>query len=517
MNSKCPKSPTGEHQYVRGVCIWCGKRLTEEHAPEKEVFVSVMKGAEARGLIKTPEEMRRISGMSPEQLKKYRWEMMEGQVKDCFVFCYDREDEADECYEAIVKAEPPKPVRVVRGNLLTGVPYPYCVWVFFNPEHGDEVDEWLVDVSRPSAPDVYTGVPRTVEYREYLRKGLVRIKKEEELGSPSSSHSSPIRIEYDYRKMTDDQLVEKLISCLEDMLSTWQYEYKSGYDEALDIAEELVRRHPEEFKGVTLKIKGYASDVRELLSHLKEMKKHGKTASKGSFKTQRVEVSFGSPREGRIYTGARYVEFPVFVNGKELKKSCATIRHMILGMLYAKNPHYYEKSRVTWELSYFGNLFDELNEVLGVNLTMKQWLDLDFWVPPRPAGSPLYMYHWIGFKGTKQEAFNHYKTKLEDILRKAVSGKKPERTYQDPMLGRCEYTFFYVINDLYGGWSASCEHGTDRAEYVKVEEVIDKAEKAGMPVSLAGGRWRAVGHEGFGEKVSASEARKLVEQLRRKT
>lgn len=134
----------------------------------------------------------------------------------------------------------------------------------------------------------------------------------------------------------------------------------------------------------------------------------------------KIEVSFGSPREGEIYTGAKYVEFPILVNGQELKKSCATIRHMIRGMLYAKNPHYYEKSHVTWKLSYFGNLYDELNEILGVNLTMKQWLDLDFREPFRPAGSPLYLYHWTGFKGTKQEAFNHFKSKLEEILQKAV-------------------------------------------------------------------------------------------------
>ncbi len=101
--------------------------------------------------------------------------------KSCFVFCYERRQPADEAYSAIAQSKPPHRVTVARGDLLTDVPYPHCVWVFFDPAHSDAVDNWLVDVQRPSAPDVYSGTERTREFLNYLQRGLIRGRSKAEL------------------------------------------------------------------------------------------------------------------------------------------------------------------------------------------------------------------------------------------------------------------------------------------------------------------------------------------------
>lgn len=151
----CPKAPDGKHLVVSGKCIWCEQ---SEVTWKTTAFEALEK-------------------MEPATAQK-RTLVPFGQ--DCFIFCYDRESEADECYAVLARETSPKPVTLVRANLSTGVPYPHCVYVFFSPEHADDVDNWLVDVQRPSAPDLYSGVERAGEYQEYLRRGLIHIKKRTE-------------------------------------------------------------------------------------------------------------------------------------------------------------------------------------------------------------------------------------------------------------------------------------------------------------------------------------------------
>ena len=89
-----------------------------------------------------------------------------------------------------------------------------------------------------------------------------------------------------------------------------------------------------------------------------------------------------------------------------------------------------------------------------------------------------------------------------------------EKEYHDPVIGKCRYKFFYVTNELYGGYSSSCEGGSESTDYMDSSEVVDLAERARMPVSLAGPIWREVEKKGFGEEVSPSQARELIKKLR---
>ena len=90
------------------------------------------------------------------------------------------------------------------------------------------------------------------------------------------------------------------------------------------------------------------------------------------------------------------------------------------------------------------------------------------------------------------------------------------KRFTDPLLGDCSYSFFYITNNLYGGYSAKCAKGSISVDYASPKEMVDLARKAGMNVSLAGEAWIEVGRRGFGEQVSPSEAERLIEDLKKK-
>jgi len=101
----------------------------------------------------------------------------------------------------------------------------------------------------------------------------------------------------------------------------------------------------------------------------------------------------------------------------------------------------------------------------------------------------------------------------------SYSEKVPPTRYgfHDKVLGYCEYDkdSFYITNEMYGGYSYTCEHGRGSEEYAPTSKVLELAEKAGVEqVRLAGDAWKAIGKEGMGEKVTIKEARRLVQQLR---
>jgi len=89
-----------------------------------------------------------------------------------------------------------------------------------------------------------------------------------------------------------------------------------------------------------------------------------------------------------------------------------------------------------------------------------------------------------------------------------------EKKFSDPLLGVCEFEFFYITNHMYGGYSAKCDKGRISVDYADANEVIDTAQKAGMWISLAGSRWKEIGREGFGEQVAPVIARALITKLR---
>lgn len=86
----------------------------------------------------------------------------------------------------------------------------------------------------------------------------------------------------------------------------------------------------------------------------------------------------------------------------------------------------------------------------------------------------------------------------------------------EPVLGRCAYDSFFLVNDLYAGYTAKCEHGSITVDYADPKEIIKLAEKSQMLISLAGDAWKEVGREGFGEIVDYAEATKLLKQLSEK-
>jgi len=90
-------------------------------------------------------------------------------------------------------------------------------------------------------------------------------------------------------------------------------------------------------------------------------------------------------------------------------------------------------------------------------------------------------------------------------------------SFHSEILGRCHYRHFYLTNELYGGYSYQCERGFGSADYVNPNLVLELAEKAGFAtVHLAGGVWELVGRKGWGEEVTVGEARRLVEELRKR-
>ena len=110
---------------------------------------------------------------------------------------------------------------------------------------------------------------------------------------------------------------------------------------------------------------------------------------------------------------------------------------------------------------------------------------------------------------------------VEDILASGGPMNFPrhaprEQTFQDPLLGKCRYTFFYITNDLYGGYSYECENGRGSVDYANARNVVKLAKDVGMEVHLAGQEWKLVGYRGEGEKVSPDEAMRLIDELQAK-
>jgi len=91
---------------------------------------------------------------------------------------------------------------------------------------------------------------------------------------------------------------------------------------------------------------------------------------------------------------------------------------------------------------------------------------------------------------------------------------RQQRTFVDSVLGNCEYRSFYVVNDLYGGWSYKCEHGFGSVDYADPQEVIKLATQATMNVHLAGSTWMQFDRKGLGEEVTPDEAAALVGRVR---
>ena len=128
-------------------------------------------------------------------------------------------------------------------------------------------------------------------------------------------------------------------------------------------------------------------------------------------------------------------------------------------------------------------------------------------------------------KFTEREIHDLYKRQREGkvsivFIHKEVASatnpnaKKP--TFDDPHLGACAYTSFYITNELYGGWAAHCEHGRIDVDYADPEKVVALADDAGMNVSLAGGAWKEIGRKGYGEKVDPMQGLRLLGELKRK-
>ena len=100
---------------------------------------------------------------------------------------------------------------------------------------------------------------------------------------------------------------------------------------------------------------------------------------------------------------------------------------------------------------------------------------------------------------------------------------QPENPGQpgSPKLKR--YKGAYLTNWQYGGYSY-VEADPDKPEhlwthsmvdYADPDEVIAIAEREGLPrISLAGGFWQKIGYQGYGEKVSISEAKKALARAR---
>jgi hypothetical protein len=87
--------------------------------------------------------------------------------------------------------------------------------------------------------------------------------------------------------------------------------------------------------------------------------------------------------------------------------------------------------------------------------------------------------------------------------------------FEDTLLGKCRHTSFFIVNDLVGGYSAKCTSGSEYADFVPVDKIIDMAKEQNMSIALAGGEWQKVGKKGFGELVKPEEAILLVSKLRK--
>jgi hypothetical protein len=85
--------------------------------------------------------------------------------------------------------------------------------------------------------------------------------------------------------------------------------------------------------------------------------------------------------------------------------------------------------------------------------------------------------------------------------------------FEDETLGKCTYTTFFIGSELYGGYNAKCARGSMAVDYANPQEVIMRAANAKMPVHLAGDLWKKIGREGWGERVTPSEATELLKQL----
>ena len=88
-----------------------------------------------------------------------------------------------------------------------------------------------------------------------------------------------------------------------------------------------------------------------------------------------------------------------------------------------------------------------------------------------------------------------------------------DREFVDPVLGRCRYVSFWIVNETYGGFKAECEYGIFEGQFISARKIVELAKRSGLKVSLAGGIWRVVGRRGYGEEVSPEIAEKLIEIL----
>ena len=73
---------------------------------------------------------------------------------------------------------------------------------------------------------------------------------------------------------------------------------------------------------------------------------------------------------------------------------------------------------------------------------------------------------------------------------------------------------FWIVNDLYGGYSFSEGEQKGSCDYVATEEILTTAELLGQKVHLAGSRWREFGMKGYGQEVDVALARSLVQRMK---
>ncbi len=76
---------------------------------------------------------------------------------------------------------------------------------------------------------------------------------------------------------------------------------------------------------------------------------------------------------------------------------------------------------------------------------------------------------------------------------------------------------FWIVNDLYGGYSTKGSNYTGSADYVPAEKVIALAKAQNDLVHLASGRWEILGMKGYGETVNPERALELVKEYKKLT
>lgn len=86
-------------------------------------------------------------------------------------------------------------------------------------------------------------------------------------------------------------------------------------------------------------------------------------------------------------------------------------------------------------------------------------------------------------------------------------------------LAQKEYSRFYIVNALVGGYSTKEVRAngtviTGMVDFVPVKVVLVLAMKSGRSkISLAGSLWEKVGLKGWGQKVTIRTARNAIKKL----